>query len=169
MELRALILREHSRAQTDKIVKYIDDNPERFAELVRIFLAGPYRVTQRAGWPLAYCVERHPELIKPHLKPILDHLKKPDIHDAVKRNTLRLLQFIDVPKRFHGRVADICFEFLQNKKEPIAVRCFSLTVLGSIAAANPELKQELAMIVEDQLPYATPGFAVRAKRVLQSL
>src|SRR5688572_896562 len=117
MELRALILREHSRAQTDEIVKYVDDNPERFAELVRIFLAGPYRVTQRAGWPLAYCVERHPELIKPHLKPILDHLKKPDIHDAVKRNTLRLLQFIDVPKRFHGRVADICFEFLQNKKE----------------------------------------------------
>lgn len=169
MDLKAAILTEHSRAQTDKIVKYVGRDPKRFAQLVNLFLTGPYRVTQRAGWPMGYCVEKHPELITPHLRSILVHLNKSGIHDSVKRNTLRLLQFIEIPKRLHGRVADICFRYLQNKKEPIAVRCFSLTVLSAMAAANPELKQELVIIIEDQLPYATPGFAVRAKRVLRSL
>ena len=169
MDLKAAILKEHSKTQTTKIVNYVGNNPKRFAELVKLFLAGPYRVTQRAGWPLSNCVESHPHLIRPHLKSILLFAKKPGVHDAVKRNTVRLLQFIEIPNKLQAQVADVCFGFLLNKKEPIAVKCFSMTVLGSIALVNPELKREVSIIIEDQLPYATPGFIVRAKRVLKSL
>lgn len=169
MDLRKEILKEHSKAQAQKIVRYVDASAERFDELVTVFLDGPYRVTQRAAWPLAICVEHHPALVKPHLTKLLKHLKKTDIHDAVKRNTVRLLQHIDIPKKLHGVVADLCFGYLANNQENIAVRVFSMTVLEGIAHQNPELKRELQMMIEDHLPFASPAYLSRARKVLKRL
>lgn len=163
------VLREHTKAMCNRIVKYVGNDPSRFFELVTAFLKGPYRVTQRAAWPLSCCVEMHPELIGPHLKKIITNLKTPGLHDSVKRNTVRLMQFIDLPKSLQGAAADVCFEFLANPKEPIAVRCFSMTVLARLAKEQPELKKELRIIIEDQFPYGTAGFASRARRTLKQL
>ena len=169
MDIHTALVKEHSKAQTIKITTYIGDDPDRFKKLVETFLAGPYRVTQRAAWPISVIAEKQPQLIIPHLKKILNFARKPGVHDSVKRNAVRLLQFIEMPKKLHGNIADLCFEFLQDKKEPIAVKCFSMTALATIALSNPELKNELRIILEDQLPYASPGFTVRAKRILKQL
>ena len=96
-------------------------------------------------------------------------LSKPGIHDAVKRNITRFLQFITIPKKFQGAVVDICLEYLANPKEAIAVRVFSMTVLTNMATENPELKNEIVPLIEDQLPFASAGFRSRAKRTLKQL
>lgn len=165
MDIKKELLKEHSKMQTSKVVNYIGKDPKRFNLLIKIFLEGPYHVTQRAAWPLSYCVEGHPSLIEPHLKSVLKMLDKKDAHDAVKRNILRFLQVIEIPKRFYGTVTDRCFSFLDTK-EPIAVRVFAMTVLGNMARQEPDLKKELRIVIEDQLPYASAGFLSRAKRVL---
>jgi len=136
---------------------------------LEIYFEGPYRVTQRAAYPLGICVERYPELIKPHLKKLLDFLKKPGIHDAVKRNTMRMLQFTDIPKRNYSKVMEICFGYLQNKTEPVAVKVFAMTVLSNITKGEPDLQKELRIIIEDQLPYSTPAFSSRAAKVLKHI
>jgi hypothetical protein len=169
MDLKKEILKGHNKVQTNKIVRYVGNDPEKFADLVNVFLAGPYRVTQRAAWPLSNCVENHPELILPHMKQILHKLKKPDIHDAVKRNTVRLLQFIDIPKRFHGQITDLCFQYLTDTKEPVAIRVFAMTVLARISQSHPELKSELKIVIEDNLAYASPAFTSRSRKVLKEL
>lgn len=169
MDLTRELLRAHTKTQATKIADYVNDSPTRFKALVDIFLKGPYRITQRASWPLNLCVERNPDLVKPHLKRLLRFLQQPGIHNAVKRNTMRMLQFCPVPKTLHGVVASLCFEYLESKKEPVAVKVFAMTVLGSIVENEPDLQKELKIILEDQLPYASPGFTVRAHRVLKSL
>ena len=169
MNLKKEILSEHSKAQRDRIVAYVGKDKKRFSALVNVFLAGPYRVTQRASWPLSIVAEHHPRLFSPHLRKIVANLKKNDLHDAVKRNTIRLLQFLEIPKSLQGPVADVCFSFLQNPKEAIAVRVFSMTVLTQIAKKQPGLKKELAMMIEDQLLYAGPAFRSRARKVLLEL
>jgi hypothetical protein len=169
MDLKKALLRDHSRAQAAKIADYVANKEALFKELVEVYLAGPYRITQRAAWPLSICVERHPRLIKPHLSRILGYLDTPGIPDAVKRNTIRLLQFVDIPGSYYGRVAKICFNYLGNRKEPVAVRVFSMTVLSHITRNEPELKRELGIIIEDHLPYATPGFVSRARKVLKEI
>lgn len=168
MDLKNEILREHSKAQVTRIVNYVGNNRERFKKLVSVYVEGPYRVTQRAAWPISYCIENQPELVYPHLKTLLDQLKKPALPDALKRNTMRLLQFIDIPKKYEGIIADRCFEYLANKKEAIAVKVFSMTVLQKIAKGKPELQKELRLILEDQLPYAGPAFQSRAKKIIES-
>ena len=94
MDIRQSLLAEHSKPQTMKIVEFIGADEKRFAELMKIFFAGEYRLTQRAAWPLNYCAERHPDLIQPYLPKLLNCLNRDDVHDAVKRNIVRLLQFI---------------------------------------------------------------------------
>jgi len=169
MDLRKEILRGHSKAQVNRIVDYVGNNPERFKNLISVYIEGPYRVTQRAAWSISYCVENQPELVYPHLKTLLGQLKKPTVHDALKRNTMRLLQFIRIPKKYEGLVADLCFEYLANKKEAVAVKVFSMTVLNTIAEDIPEIKKELKILIEDNLPYASPAFQSRARKVLKDL
>lgn len=158
-----------SKAQRDRIVAFIGANQNRFDQLVDIFLAGPYRLTQRAAWPLSYCVEKHPDLVKPHLKKMLNLLGRPAVPVSVKRNTVRLLQFINVPKALQGKTAAICFGFLADVNEPVAVRVFAMTVLGNIATLQPALAGEIKILIEDQLPFASAGFISRARRVLKAI
>ena len=169
MDFRDALQKEHSRAQTIKIADYVGFNRARFKELVEVYLAGPYRITQRAAWPLSLCVERHPRLIRPHLPRILRLARGANVHDAVKRNTMRLLQFVDIPARLSGNVADLCFGFLQNRKEAIAIRVFSMSVLAKLSEKEPDLRNELRLLIDAELPYASPAFRSRAARTLKEI
>ncbi|HRJ28652.1 MAG TPA: hypothetical protein PLV21_07855 [Cyclobacteriaceae bacterium] len=158
-----------NKAHALRVTKYIGNDTRKFDDLVKLFLNGPYRLAQRASWPLTVCVEKNPELAKPYLKLLLQNLKKEPLHDAVKRNTVRLFQYVDIPIKLQGLVVDQCFQYLLDPKEPIAVRVFSITVLVNIAQDKPELKRELILVLEDQLPYGSAGFISRAKKTLKQL
>jgi len=168
-DIRESILKEHTKSQAMKIVRWIGDDQEKFDELVDIFLDGEYRVTQRAAWPLSICVIDHPELVKKHLKKLLLNMEKKNLHDAVTRNILRLLQFIHIPSSLQGLAADICFDLMNNKKQPIAIQVFSMTVLSNLCIDHPELSKELRLSIESKLPYGSAGFRSRANKVLKKL
>lgn len=168
MEIEKVLLKGHSKALTSKIVHYIGADQNRFNTLVTIFLAGPYRLTQRAAWPLSNCVCQHPFLIDPHFASLLKMLKKPGIHDAVKRNIMRLFQFVDIPKRYQGQTIGHCFQ-LMDPKEPVAVRVFAMTVLANLTRQHPDLKKELKLTIEDQLPFGSAAYLSRSKRILRQL
>jgi hypothetical protein len=168
LDIRKELLKEHSKKQTMKIVKFIGNDPEKFKELMNLFLYDTYRVGQRSAWAVNYCATKHPHLIKPYLNRMIDYLQK-SVHVAVKRNTIRLFQFIDIPEKLSGKIANVCFELLQSKDEPVAVKVFSMSVLGKICKTHPDLKNELKLIVEEQLPYSTAGFLSRAKKVFKEL
>jgi hypothetical protein len=169
VNLREEILKEHSKAQCTKIVKWVGSSQQHFDELFNLFLNDEYRVVQRAAWPVSYCVDEHPELISKHWKKLMQHLKKPNLHDAVKRNSLRLMQEIELPEKHHGEIMDRCFSYLESPKESLAVQIFSMSVLGNLAKHYPEIKTELKLIIEDQLPHQSAGFKSRAKKVLKQL
>ena len=169
MNLREEILNEHSKAQCTKIVKWVGNSQQRFDELFYLFLNDEYRVVQRSAWPVSYCVDEYPELICKHWKKLMDNLKKPNLHDAVKRNSIRLMQAIELPEVYHGEIMDMCFTYLESPKESLAVKVFSMSVLGNLTKYYPEIKTELKLIIEDQLPHQSAGFKSRAKQVLKQL
>ena len=166
MNIRDALLAEHSKQQTMKIVRYIDGDPDRFAELMKLFLGDVYRITQRAGWPLSDSVKLHPELIKPYFSQMLTQLERDDVHVAVRRNVVRLLQFVDVPKRLEGRVYDACYNLLDDAHQPVAVRAFALTVAAKIAKGEPALLDELRLVATKYPSLMSAGFRVRTRRLL---
>lgn len=167
MDLRNEILKEHSKAQTQKIIDWVGDSQKRFDELVQLFLGDEYRVTQRAGWPLSYIAIEHPKLSKKHLPVFVKLLGNPKLHRAVRRNVVRLLQFVEIPKKLHGEVMNYCFDFIADVNEAAAVKAFSLTILQNLSKKYPEIKPEIKTIIEERWDYETPAFHARARKLLK--
>lgn len=159
---------EYSRAQMLDIVDYVGQHEEHFEELMALFTKGPPKITQRAAWPLSYCVEKHPGIAKKYLPTFLHQLEIPT-HNAVTRNTLRLLQFMEITGKEAGKAMSLCFDLLIRPKEPVANKAFAMTILGNMSQHYPEIKNELLICIEDQIPNASPGFLARAKKVKKQL
>ena len=167
MNIRTALLKEHSKKQCAAIVKFVGNDQDKFDALFDLFLHDEYRVVQRAGWPISYCVEKYPGLITKHYPRLLKNLGKKGIHDAVKRNTMRLLQYVDVPEKFHGRVMDLCFSYIASPTEAVAVKAFSITVLQHLAKQYPEIINEIKLVIEERWDYETIAFKTRAKKLFK--
>jgi hypothetical protein len=168
MNLRDFILQEHSKRQCDAIVAWVGQDQKRFDELFQLFLNSEYRVTQRAAWPLSYCVIKYPGLMNNNYGELINNLKKTNLHDSIKRNTVRLLQAVDIPKKYEGGVMEICFKYLESPNEAVAIKAFSLTVLGNLAKEYPEIIPEIKLMIEEQLPHQSAAFKSRAKAFMKS-
>lgn len=169
MKLREQLLKEHSKANCDAVIKWIGDSQQRFDQLFDLFINDEYRVAQRAAWPLSYAVEAHPAFIRKHFARLLKNVEKPGFHNAVKRNTIRLLQTITIPPRFQGQVMDLCFGYIANANEFAAVKAFALTVLENLSKQYPEIKPELKTIIEERWDYETAAFRSRARKILRKI
>ena len=169
MNLESEILKEHSKRNAEKIPRWIGNDPKRFEQLMKLFLYGEYRVVQRSAWIVSLCTEQFPSLIAPWLSKMINRSQDAEVHDAVKRNVLRALQFIYIPKSLQGKVVNICFDFLHSSDTPIAVKVFSMTVLANIAKNEPDLKSEVILVIQEMLPYGGPAIVSRAKKVLKQL
>lgn len=134
---------------------------------MELFLKGEYRVTQRSAWIVSGCAEKSPALIRPYLGKMIKRMQEPGVHNAVRRNVIRILQFIEIPDKLLGEVATVCFRYLGSPNEPIAVKVFSMTVLGNIAQKEPDLKNELGLVIGQQLSTGSMGFCSRAKKVMK--
>ncbi|HWZ22384.1 MAG TPA: hypothetical protein VNW06_06995 [Cytophagaceae bacterium] len=168
MNFEKALLTEHSRVQAEKIAKYIGKDSARFKVLMDIFFCNEYILTQRAASVMSICVRKYPDLISPFLKKMIYNLEKP-VHDSVKRNTVRILQEIEIPEKLIGKTVDVCFALLAKPSEAVAIKAFSMTVLLNITKKEPDLKNELKIIIEDQLPYAKAAFISRGKKTLKEL
>ncbi len=169
MEIWKAINSTGDRGKLTQIADYVGSNEALFKQLVDIYLAGPFRITHRAAIPIEACLAQNELLIRPYLTRLISALDTPGTTNAFKRNTIRMFQNISIPRRVQGRVLDICFRFLQDKHEPIAVKVFSMTVISKLSVDKPELQRELKLILEAQLPYAGPAFRSRAARVFKDL
>ena len=168
MNLRQAILKDYSKKHALQLAEYIGENTKRFDELMQLFFNGTHQITQRSAWVVGICYDKNPSLITPYLKELVMNLRN-EVHDAVKRNSVRILQNVDLPEELLGETADVCFHLLSSRVEPVAVKVFSMTVLLNIVKKVPELKNELKIVIEDQLPYGSAGFLSRGKKTLKAL
>ncbi|MFT6964095.1 MAG: hypothetical protein ACJAWV_003835 [Flammeovirgaceae bacterium] len=170
MNLKTELLAEHSKENAQKICEAVGNSPKLLKEFLEIFLGEDSRLTQRASWVLRFLGDDFPEQLQPHKAKLIANLRKTN-HDAVRRNTLRFFEkeSEEIPEESEGEMADLCFEFLGSKTEPIAVKVFAMTVLYKITLKFPELQNELKILIEDQMPYGSKGFQSRGKKVLKLL
>lgn len=154
------------------LVQHLEQTHEAFEVLMKLFYIDDKRIQQTAASFLVKFLETRVEYIYPYLSQLVLSLKN-ESRVGVKRNTVRILQ----EKHFFDRLSaddvgiltDLCFEYLHSAQEPIAVKVFSMTILQYVVELYPELKQELKILIEDQMPYSSAGFKSRGKKVLNVL
>lgn len=169
MDLEKQLLAEHSRPNTDRIVRWIGADASRLAQLMNVFLGNDALLTQRSAWVVGVLADVHPVLLEPWIAKMLRKTREPGVHDAVRRNVVRALQFVEIPGRLLGNVATVCFGELSSGASPMAVKASAMTVLARVVEREPDLAREVRLIIEQQLPYGAPSFHARARRILKSL
>ena len=169
MNIREEILKEHSKTQALKIATHACLSKTNFKELMRCFMLDEYRLAQRAAWSVSWAAKKKPEMITPFIKNIVKQLQRKDVHAAVVRNSVRILEAIDIPEKFHGEVMNACFGFIETVSTPIAVKAFSLTTLYNLSKQYPEIGTELKLIIEERWDTETAAFKSRGKKILKGL
>ena len=154
-----------SRLSTEVIAGFVGDDPRRFAELFKFFETGDPRQQQCSAWPMSVIAEEHPELVEPYLPKLLEYLPRNDVHDAVRRSIVRLLQFVTIPRRLKGKVYSYCLDLLDDPGQPVAVRCFALSAAVRAADNEPGLMNEIELVVHRHIDNSTAGFRARVRRV----
>jgi hypothetical protein len=169
MELESEIRILRPKRQVEEVIQWIGTDSKRFAQLMKLFLQGDQDISRRSAWVVGHCCERNPKLARPWLKMMIKKIQESNVHSAIQRNVIRILQYVDVPGSLKGKVVNICFNLISDVKAAIAPQAFAMTVLANIAEKEPDLLKELRVIVHQMLPYGTPAFRARAKKIFKDL
>ncbi|NNE93229.1 MAG: hypothetical protein HKN23_16420 [Verrucomicrobiales bacterium] len=169
MNLQEEIQREHSRKQSIHIAEWIGDRQEQFHQLMEFVVGESEEEARRAAWAMNYAAEARPHLIEPHIESLIEILTRLECHPGLRRNTVRLLQFVPLPDDLLARIFDVCFLLLNDPNETVAVQACSMTVLSRICQKHPQLAGEVALAIEQQMPHGTAAFRSRGQRTLREL
>lgn len=159
----------NSKPNSLKIATYIAADAHRLDELMEIVLGNQYELAQRASWAMSFVYEQHPYLFKKYQQQLIEVLKRDDCHDAVHRNSAKILETEVLDEDLQSLIWDIGITRLKSMQTTIAVKAYLMTTLAKIALEYSELAHELLSIIELQYPYGSAGFKSRAKKVMKML
>lgn len=171
MDIRTALLAEHSLVQAKRIASFAAADEASLKELIDIFLSGNTKETQRAAWALSHFAEAQPERLHDYFPALLLRCSEPDIPDAAKRAVSRMLPLIHMDEPAAESALNLCFAWLEDTKETIAVRCFSMSALEHLTITLPELRMALEQSITHILTYekCSAGIKSRAAKVLRQL
>ena len=167
MNIRETLLLGHSKSQSDKIVAYIGNDEKRFDELVHLFLHDDKQIVQRAAMAFGWATLQNLPFFTKYMSEMIDYLAQKNVHDAVKRNILRVLQEVSVAEEYEGKLTEICFDLILKPDEPSAIKAFAMGVLTNICQKYPELAQELCLIIRENWEHESPAFRSRGRKILK--
>lgn len=168
MNLEKALLQEHSKHQTIAIAKWIGNDSVKFAQFVNLFKSGDNKICQRAAWVFGHIEKQNLNIVQAHLHTLLNMLDL-NMHDAVRRNIVKTLESIDIPENLIGIAADKCFKLLANPDEAIAIKVYCMSVLYTICKKEAELKNELKLLIEEELRFGGAAIKSRGNKILNLL
>lgn len=168
MNIQQALLQEkvQSKEQALKIALYCSGAPDRLEELMECFFSADHRLAQRAAWSVSLIATKHYSLLQPYLETLAAQLTRTDVHDAIIRNSLRILQQLEIPAHLHGEAMHACFSLIESNEAAVAIKAFALTVLHKLSNHYPEILPELRLLIEERWPHESAAFRNRAKHIL---
>lgn len=169
MSITEALLEEHSKENAARIAAYACTSKKTFAELMKLYSGNDVVLAQRAAWSVDKAARIRPDLITPYIGDLVKAIQQKNVHDAVIRNAVRILEELEIPEIYHGEVMNTCFGFIEDPSKPPAIKAFSLTILANLAKHYPEIKAELKLIIEERWDTETPAFKSRGGKILKKM
>ena len=168
MTLQDKLFVENSKSYWIQLSKEVLNNNQ-MEELVGLFLGKDKRMAQRAAAIVMTLADIESELFAPYMHILIKQLRH-NPTETQKRNIVRIVDFVEIPTTLEVEIMNFCFQYLENPKESIAVRAFSMRVLGKLHSKYPEIKEELKTLVEMNLEQnPSPGIVNCGNKILKSL
>ncbi|UCH14421.1 MAG: hypothetical protein JSV22_00285 [Bacteroidales bacterium] len=167
MDLESMLV-DSSRIIADIVAENVGDSPEHFKKLIDLAFSGKEKIAMRASRVATFCVQKYQHLIEPYLDRIIQELPE---DESIRKNFMKILA--ETPLKFTeeqlGILVDKSFEILMNDKSSIANKAYSMELLYKISEIEPDLKNELIPVIEEQIPTGSSGVKLIGKRLLKKL
>ena len=163
MNIREQLLLIHSKENSQKIAAYIGKNLKRYTALWEMVQHDDPPIPQRGSWVLDHCPMSYTSDIKTFVPEMIDLLELP-VHDAVKRNLVKILAQADIPEDRSSSLFDHCIDWIIDAKTPIAIKAHCMDIAANIAMPFPELLEELKVVIKDQMEHGSKGLLVAGGR-----
>lgn len=166
--LSEIIMAEHSRAQADFIADIIIKQPSLIDELVDIVFQNIEPVSRRAAWPLRIISDRKIEMVNPFIPSIIQKLTEID-NISIHRSFLAILVNADIPENLHGELLQITSEILLDRGSPVASLIYSADIFYKLTVNEPDLLNELKLMLEEIEPYGTAGVKSKSRHIIKRI
>ena len=166
--LSDLIMAEHSRHQADFIVDIVLSQPSYLDELLHIVFQNREPISRRASWPLRIISERDINILESHVPVIIKRLPEID-NVAIQRAFLAILVNVKIPKENYGELLQFTCEILLNPGSPVASLIYSTDIFYKISINEPELLNELKLMLEQLLPYGSAGVKSKCRKTIKKI
>ncbi len=168
MDLRAVTSQISSKQEINALVSKVNHDPKLIKQIVSFTDDPDKRLAYYATWVLSTISDDAMYLIEPHFQCLAELLDRAE-SDGIRRNILRIFSQTPIPPSLQENLANTCFQIMESNQQPVAHQVFAMTVLANITENIPELKNDLIVLIEDKLPFASAGFQSRGKKILKTL
>jgi hypothetical protein len=166
-DIKNSLATDRSDPTRKKWAKYIVENKIPMMSLMEL-LDAAHPIGMRFTWVFGEIIKLDPN----HLFPVAAHcfaLRDKITFPGFKRTIAKMLALAGVPEEIEGLVVDQLFKWVLNPKIKVAVKVFSIDTLSQLCFKYPDLKEELLLVIEDQLDKNSAALRARAKMVLKRL
>jgi len=175
MNLTNQILQEHSANNAELIAEFIELNPDKLEELLKIILQGDKLLAQRSAWVLSkFSDDFYSEFI-PYLDFILSEIEDAK-HVAVSRNFARVFTILTddnhlvlLTDKQIDEIVEITFSWVIDETQKAAVVVLGMYTLQNLLQKRPWIAPELKLHIVDNISNGLPSFRAAGKKVLKTI
>ncbi len=139
-------------------------NIKELREILACMTCADMKKVQWSAAVVHHCGELNPVMFGGFMKEIVAVLREP-LHPAVPRAILRTMLKMDIPRKWHGTLANLAFNYLSDPMAPVAHKVYAMAILARFALDYPDLIGELKAAIQFHYPTSSPAFQSRAKRI----
>jgi hypothetical protein len=169
MNIKVELEKDHTRSQALKIANYACLSSKNFKDLMVCFWDADNRIAQKAAWCVSWSAKSKKGFSETYISDFINQVIIPNNKVAIVRNSLRILELLNIPEDFHGELMNACFSFVENPLTAIAIKAFSLTILFNLSKTYPEIQDELICIIEENWDHETPAFKSRGQKIISNI
>lgn len=157
-----------SRFSKERMVSFMNDNPEQFDVAITLALSTNQPQAWRAAWLLNHLITKNDDRIKPFIPQFIDTLK--ERADGHQREFMKILEHMDIDDDQEGVLFDECMNLWENIGKTPSVRIVAFRILVKTAKRYPELKNEIVLLTQDHYTESlSPGIKNSCNRAIKKL
>lgn len=167
MDFEAILSTFPGKEAAVLIAKGIANEPKQMPKLWE-FATSSHKVSWRACWLIDKVYDEAPDLVRPYIPLMIELIPNLECQSK-QRQFLKLISAEPLPKTISGGFINRCFDLLISNATPVAVRVYAMQILFNFSQQEPDIKNELALIIQEHMNEGTAGFRCRGKKILKKL
>ncbi|MDQ1770329.1 hypothetical protein GQR60_03770 [Labilibaculum sp. A4] len=167
MELKKLLDPFPVKEEARLVARSIAENPTYIKELWDICISNENH-SWRATWILDKVYDIAPDLVRLYLPQMIEIV--PTLSNESKlRQYLKLISLEPLPSNISGDFINYCFDTLISSTSAIAIKVYAMQILYNFSLQEPDIQNELALVIEEQMENGSAGYCSRARRILKAI